>query len=74
MTSLCQVVSLEGSLTSSLRVCVRVPQGSILGQLLYIIFTNELPEVIHQEAFLTHHKEVVDEHRVPAVWLSCVKR
>ena len=47
MTDRTQVVSLEGSLSSALRIQVGVPQGSILGPLLYVIFTNELPEVVH---------------------------
>ena len=42
-----QVVMVDGSLSSSLRIHVGVPQGSILGPLLYVIFTNELPEVVH---------------------------
>ena len=49
MTERTQVVSLEGSLSSALRIHVGVPQGSILGPLLYIMFTNELPEVVHLE-------------------------
>ena len=47
MTDRTQVVSLEGALSSSLRINVGVPQGSILGPLLYVILTNELPEVVH---------------------------
>ena len=47
MTERTQVVMVDGSLSSSLRIHVGVPQGSILGPLLYVIFTNELPEVVH---------------------------
>ena len=47
LTDRTQVVSIEGALSSSLRIQVGVPQGSILGPLIYIIFTNELPEVGH---------------------------
>ena len=47
MTERSQVVMVDGSLSSALRVHVGVPQGSILGPLLYVIFTNELPEVVH---------------------------
>ena len=43
-----QCVSIEGSLSRLLPVQVGVPQGSILGPLFYTLFTNELPEVIHQ--------------------------
>ena len=59
-----QVVCLEGALSSSLRVSVGVPQGSILGPLLYIIFTNELPEVIHQEVCLAKQSELVRDYPV----------
>ena len=42
-----QCVSIDASLSGFLAVPTGVPQGSILGPLLYTIFTNELPEAIH---------------------------
>ena len=43
-----QVVCVDGCLSSKLEIEAGVPQGSILGPLMYIIFTNELPEIIHE--------------------------
>ena len=60
-----QCVSINGSLSRLLPVPVGVPQGSILGPLFYTLFTNELPEVVHQH----------DPQQVPECWpsynLSC---
>ena len=47
-----QSVMIEGCLSKLLSVNSGVPQGSILGPLLYTLFTNELPEVIHDNANL----------------------
>ena len=47
-----QCVVIEGSLSRLLPVNHGVPQGSILGPLLYTLFINELPEVIHD-----HHPQ-----------------
>ena len=44
-----QCVSIDGCLSRLQHVHHGVPQGSILGPLLYILFTNELPEVVHHE-------------------------
>ena len=41
-----QAVCIDGSLSPFLQVKVGVPQGSILGPLCYILFTNDLPETI----------------------------
>ena len=62
-----QCVSINGSLSKLLPVSIGVPQGSILGPIFYTIFTNELPEVVHD------HDQ--DDHQVSEAWppynLSC---
>ena len=54
---------INGSLSKMLPVNTGVPQGSILGPLLYTIFTNELPEIIHNQ---TEH--VGEQHHGEAGW------
>ena len=42
-----QAVMVDGSLSPALHLTCGVPQGSILGPLLYILFTNEIPDLVH---------------------------
>ena len=44
-----QSVCINGIMSRQMTVPSGVPQGSILGPLLYTLYTNELPEVIHEE-------------------------
>ena len=46
LTGRTQAVYIDGSLSTFLPVNVGVPQGSILGPLCYVLFTNDLPETI----------------------------
>ena len=47
LNSRSQQVHIDGAASEFLDVSIGVPQGSILGPLLYVIFTNELPESVH---------------------------
>ena len=49
-----QAVYIDGSLSPFLPVNVGVPQGSILGPLCYILYTNDLPETVLETSNHVH--------------------
>ena len=47
LTGRSQSVLVDGCLSPPLMIDCGVPQGSILGPLMYIIFTNDMPDLVH---------------------------
>ena len=66
-----QCVSIDGCVSKLQHVQHGVPQGSILGPLLYILFTNELPEVIHNECRNIDKRRKVAEQARPKYTMLC---
>ena len=72
-----QVVDVEGTLSSPLKLTCEVPQGSILVPLFFLLYVNNMPSAIDcnlflfadDSAILVSHKEKSEEERLLSVEL-----
>ena len=54
-----QVVGFQGAFSDAESICVGVPQGSILGPVLFVLHVNDLPTVARKSSMLMYADESV---------------
>ncbi len=68
-----QTVIIEGSLSGSLPVTVGVPQGSILGPLLFTLYVNELPKVAENCLTSMYADDIELEHATKPQYIQLME-
>ena len=64
-----QCVHIDGQTSKLRHISVGVPQGSVLGALMYILFVNDLPSVIHEHDHIT--SDTAEEHALSGQHNEC---
>ena len=65
-----QVVKFQNTTSDSLQITTGVPQGSILGPLLFLVFINDLPKVLeHSNTYLFADDTIISvcDHDIGAI-------
>ena len=66
-----QRVVIDGEASVRLPVTSGVPQGSLVGQLLFVLFINDLPDAIHEDTSTALYADATKLHRTILAAKDC---